>query len=165
MKPIWSLVRKIKAGVPDAVLTTDIIVGFPGETEEQFEETLSLVREVGYDMAYTFIYSPREGTPAAGMDDNVPPEVKSARLQRLNDLIKEQSRLGNERMLGRRVEVLVEGASKNNARMLAGRTRDSKLVHFEGPSSLIGTLVQVSITGAKTWYIQGDYQAEAAAVL
>lgn len=123
------------------------------------------MREVGYDMAYTFIYSPREGTPAAGMDDNVPPEVKSARLQRLNDLIKEQSRLGNERMLGRRVEVLVEGASKNNARMLAGRTRDSKLVHFEGPSSLIGTLVQVSITGAKTWYIQGDYQAEAAAVL
>ncbi|MEK3715602.1 tRNA (N6-isopentenyl adenosine(37)-C2)-methylthiotransferase MiaB [Paenibacillus sp. FSL R7-0333] len=159
------LVRKIKAGVPDAVLTTDIIVGFPGETEEQFEETLSLVREVGYDMAYTFIYSPREGTPAAGMDDNVPSEVKSARLQRLNDLIKEQSRLGNERMLGRRVEVLVEGTSKNNARMLAGRTRDSKLVHFEGPSSLIGTLVQVSITGAKTWYIRGDYQAEAASVL
>jgi tRNA-2-methylthio-N6-dimethylallyladenosine synthase len=159
------LVRKIKAGVPDAVLTTDIIVGFPGETEEQFEETLSLVREVGYDMAYTFIYSPREDTPAASMEDNVPDEVKSARLQRLNDLIKEQSRLGNERMLGRLVEVLVEGESKNNSNMLAGRTRDSKLVHFEGPQSLIGTMVQVRITDTKTWYIKGATQAEAAAVL
>ncbi|MEI2396302.1 tRNA (N6-isopentenyl adenosine(37)-C2)-methylthiotransferase MiaB [Paenibacillus phytohabitans] len=159
------LVRKIKAGVPDAVLTTDIIVGFPGETEAQFEETLSLVREVGYDMAYTFIYSPREGTPAAAMEDNVPAEVKSARLQRLNDLIKEQSRLGNERMLGKLVEVLVEGESKNNVNVLAGRTRDSKLVHFEGPPSLIGTMVQVRITSTKTWYIKGDYLAEAAAVV
>ncbi|KAI7247799.1 hypothetical protein KC345_g11921 [Hortaea werneckii] len=159
------LVRKIKAGVPNAVLTTDIIVGFPGETEEQFEETLSLVREVGYDMAYTFIYSPREGTPAAAMEDNVPAEVKSARLQRLNDLIKERSRLGNERMLGKLVEVLVEGESKNNINVLAGRTRDSKLVHFEGPQSLVGTMVQVRITGTKTWYIQGATLAEAAAVL
>ncbi|WP_046507168.1 tRNA (N6-isopentenyl adenosine(37)-C2)-methylthiotransferase MiaB [Paenibacillus riograndensis] len=159
------LVRKIKASVPDAVLTTDIIVGFPGETEEQFEETLSLVREVGYDMAYTFIYSPREGTPAASMEDNVPPEVKSERLQRLNDLIKEQSRVSNDRMLGETVEVLVEGESKNNPNVLSGRSRANKLVHFEGPKELIGTFVQVRITDTKTWYIKGDCVAEAVSIL
>ncbi|MNT56754.1 (Dimethylallyl)adenosine tRNA methylthiotransferase MiaB [compost metagenome] len=147
------------------MLTTDIIVGFPGETEEQFEETLSLVREVGYDMAYTFIYSPREGTPAASMEDNVPQEVKNGRLKRLNDLIKELSRVSNDRMLGELVEVLVEGESKNNASVLSGRSRANKLVHFEGPQELIGSFVQVRITDTKTWYIKGDYVAEAAAVL
>ncbi|AIQ13263.1 tRNA (N6-isopentenyl adenosine(37)-C2)-methylthiotransferase MiaB [Paenibacillus durus] len=158
------LVGKLKASVKDLVLTTDIIVGFPGETEEQFEETLSLVREVGFDMAYTFIYSPREGTPAASMEDNVPAEVKSDRLRRLNELISEQSRIGNDRMLGQTVEVLVEGESKNNASVLSGRTRSNKLVHFEGPKELIGSFIKVRITDTKTWYIKGDYVAEAAAV-
>ncbi|SET39757.1 tRNA (N6-isopentenyl adenosine(37)-C2)-methylthiotransferase MiaB [Paenibacillus sp. NFR01] len=158
------LAGKIKAAIPNAVLTTDIIVGFPGETEEQFEETMSLVREVGYDMAYTFIYSPREGTPAAGMEDNVPQAVKSERLKRLNALVAEQSRIGNDNMLGERVEVLVEGESKNNENVLSGRTRSNKLVHFEGPKELIGTFVQVEITETKTWYIKGDAVAEAAAV-
>ncbi|WP_150267894.1 tRNA (N6-isopentenyl adenosine(37)-C2)-methylthiotransferase MiaB [Paenibacillus tepidiphilus] len=159
------LVRKLKAQVPGVVLTTDIIVGFPGETEEQFEETLSLVREVGYDMAYTFIYSPREGTPAASMEDNVPYEVKSERLRRLNKLVSEQSRIGNDGMLGEIVEVLVEGESKNNTQMLSGRSRANKLVHFAGPNELIGSFVQVRITDTKTWYIKGEYVAEAAAVL
>ncbi|MFP4973832.1 tRNA (N6-isopentenyl adenosine(37)-C2)-methylthiotransferase MiaB [Paenibacillus sp. CN-4] len=158
------LVRKIRAAVPDAVLTTDIIVGFPGETEEQFEETLSLVREVGYDSAYTFIYSPREGTPAAAMEDNVPMEEKSRRLQRLNDAINEHSRLSNDKLFGAVVEVLVEGESKNNAEVLSGRTRTNKLVHFEGPKELIGSFVHVRITDTKTWYIKGDLVAEAAAV-
>ncbi|MDQ0193352.1 tRNA (N6-isopentenyl adenosine(37)-C2)-methylthiotransferase MiaB [Paenibacillus wynnii] len=159
------LVDKIKAAVKNPVLTTDIIVGFPGETEEQFEDTLSLVREVGFDMAYTFIYSPREGTPAASMEDNVPMEVKSARLQRLNDLIKENSRISNDRMLGEVVEVLVEGESKNNTEMLSGRSSSNKLVHFEGSKELIGTLVHVRITDTKTWYIKGDYVNEAAVVV
>ncbi|ASA22145.1 tRNA (N6-isopentenyl adenosine(37)-C2)-methylthiotransferase MiaB [Paenibacillus donghaensis] len=158
------LVSKIKASIPNAVLTSDIIVGFPGETEEQFEETLSLVREVGYDMAYTFIYSPREGTPAAGMEDNVPMAVKSERLQRLNDLIKELSRKNNDSMLGQMVEVLVEGESKNNAHMLSGRSSANKLVHFEGPQEWIGSFRKVRITDTKTWYIKGDCVAEAAAV-
>lgn len=158
------LVRKIKEAVPDAVLTTDIIVGFPGETDEQFEETMSLVREVGFDMAYTFIYSPREGTPAAAMEDNVPMDVKSERLQRLNALIKENSRISNDRMLGEVVEVLVEGESKNNANVLSGRTRSNKLVHFEGSKELIGTFVHVRITDTKTWYINGDCVSEALAV-
>lgn len=150
------LVRKMKLAIPDVVLTTDIIVGFPGETEEQFEETLSLVREVGFDSAFTFIYSPREGTPAAVMEDNVPLEVKSERLKRLNDTIKEYSRVSNDRMPGQMVEVLVEGVSKNNSAVLSGRTRTNKLVHFEGSPELIGSFVQVKITDAMTWYIKGE---------
>lgn len=153
------LAYKIKQAIPNVVLTTDIIVGFPGETDEQFEDTLSLVREVGYDMAYTYIYSPREGTPAAIMEDNVPMEIKKERLQRLNDTIKEYSKDSNDKMRGQIVEVLVEGESKNNAQVLAGRTRTNKLVHFEGAADLIGTFVQVEITDALTWYIKGNLVA------
>ncbi|MFM1650910.1 tRNA (N6-isopentenyl adenosine(37)-C2)-methylthiotransferase MiaB [Brevibacillus sp. B_LB10_24] len=150
------LVRKIKAAIPHAALTTDIIVGFPGETDEQFEETLSLVEEVGYDSAYTFIYSPREGTPAAVMEDNVPPEVKKQRLQRLMDL---QNRISLEKNLalqGEVVELLVEGESKTNPDVLSGRTRTGKLVHFTGDKSMIGQFVHVRITEAKTWTLHGE---------
>lgn len=150
------LAHKIKERVPNASLTTDIIVGFPGETDEQFEDTLSLVREVGYDFAYTFIYSPREGTPAAAMEDNVPMEVKKERLQRLNALINELCRTSNDKMKGQIVEVLVEGESKNNDQVLSGRTRSNKLVHFEGDKNLIGSFVNVEITDPMTWYIKGN---------
>ncbi|MBU5672993.1 tRNA (N6-isopentenyl adenosine(37)-C2)-methylthiotransferase MiaB [Paenibacillus brevis] len=155
------LVRKIKKAVPNVVLTTDIIVGFPGETDEQFEETLSLVREVGFDSAYTFIYSPREGTPAAAMVDNVPMEVKKVRLQKLNEVINDYSRQSNDVMVDQVVEVLVEGESKNNSNVLSGRTRSNKLVHFEGGSELIGQFVQVKITDPMTWYIKGSLIPEA----
>lgn len=151
-----TLVDKIKAAIPDVVLTTDIIVGFPGETDEQFEDTLSLVREVKFDSAFTFIYSPREGTPAASMPDNVPMEVKKERLQRLNDLISELSREGNEKLFGQELEVLVEGESKNNPEMLSGRTRTNKLVHFVGPRELIGSFVQVKVTEPSTWFMKGE---------
>lgn len=157
------LVRKIKAAIPDVVLTTDIIVGFPGETEEQFEDTLSLVKEVRYDSAFTFIYSPREGTPAAGMEDNVPYEVKRDRLIRLNEVLNAISKESNERLQGQIVEVLVDGESKNNAAVLAGRTRTNKLVHFEGPKELIGQFVQVKITETPTFYLRGDWVREAVA--
>ncbi|MFD2613087.1 tRNA (N6-isopentenyl adenosine(37)-C2)-methylthiotransferase MiaB [Paenibacillus gansuensis] len=158
------LVGRIKAAIPNAVLTTDIIVGFPGETEEQFEDTLSLVREVGFDSAYTFIYSPREGTPAASMEDNVPEEVKKKRLQRLNELVNQQSLKANQNLLGETVEVLVEGESKNNPDVLAGRTRSNKLVHFTGSRDLIGTFVNVRVTVSQTWIIKGEleFQEEAA---
>ena len=106
------LVRKIKEAIPDAVLTTDIIVGFPNETDEQFEETMSLYREVGFDTAFTFIYSPREGTPVAKMKDNVPMEVKKERLQRLNTLVNTLAIEKNSRYKGQIVEVLVDGESK-----------------------------------------------------
>ncbi|REE94502.1 tRNA-2-methylthio-N6-dimethylallyladenosine synthase [Paenibacillus taihuensis] len=150
------LVRKIKRAIPDVVLTSDIIVGFPGETDEQFEETLSLVREVGFSLAYTFIYSPREGTPAADMEDNIPLDVKKARLARLNELIGELSRESNELLLGQVIEVLVEGQSKNNANVLSGRTRTNKLVHMEGPAEWIGQFIDAQVTEATTWYVKAE---------
>jgi tRNA-2-methylthio-N6-dimethylallyladenosine synthase len=149
------LARKIKEAIPDVMLSTDIIVGFPGETEEHFQDTLSLVREVGYDMAYTFIYSPRDGTPAASMEDNVPEEVKRERLKRLNDLLAVISREKNEALKDEVLEVLVEGESKNNPDVLSGRTRTNKLVHFTGSKDLIGTFVQVKITEPQTWLLKG----------
>jgi tRNA-2-methylthio-N6-dimethylallyladenosine synthase len=150
------LVAKMQAAIPNAVLTTDIIVGFPGETEEQFQDTLSLVREVKFDSAYTFIYSPREGTPAAAMEDDIPADVKRERLQRLNDAINELSREANERLRGQVVEVLVEGESKNNPDMLSGRTRTNKLVHFQGSKELIGQFVHVLVREPMTWFIKGE---------
>jgi tRNA-2-methylthio-N6-dimethylallyladenosine synthase len=150
------LAAKIKRAIPGVALTTDIIVGFPGETEEQFEDTLSLVREVGFDSAFTFIYSPREGTPAASMPDTIPMEVKKERLNRLNEVLSEFSRKSNEQLIGQIVEVLVEGESKNNAKMLAGRTRTNKLVHFEGPKQMIGQFADVKITAAQTYYLKGE---------
>ncbi|AKO93772.1 tRNA (N6-isopentenyl adenosine(37)-C2)-methylthiotransferase MiaB [Priestia filamentosa] len=149
------LVRKIKEAMPNASLTTDIIVGFPNETDEQFEETMSLYREVGFDSAYTFIYSPREGTPAAKMKDNVPMRVKKERLQRLNALVNETSAAKMKEYEGKVVEVLVEGESKNNPEILAGYTEKSKLVNFKGPKSAIGSIVKVEITKAKTWSLDG----------
>ncbi|PWA13298.1 tRNA (N6-isopentenyl adenosine(37)-C2)-methylthiotransferase MiaB [Pueribacillus theae] len=152
------LVRKIKAAIPNVVLTTDIIVGFPNETEEQFEETLSLYREVGYDSAYTFIYSPREGTPAARMKDDVPMSVKKERLQRLNAVVNETALEKNRNYVGEVVEVLVQGESKKNKDVLTGYTRGNKVVHFQGPKSLIGQLVNVRITTAKTWTLDGELE-------
>ncbi len=150
------LVRKIKAAIPDAALTTDIIVGYPNETDEQFEETMSLYREVGYESAYTFIYSPREGTPAAKMQDNVPMEVKKERLQRLNALVNEMSAEAMKKYQDKVVEVLVEGESKNNPDVLAGYTRRNKLVNFKAPKTTIGKLVKVKITKTKTWSLDGE---------
>jgi tRNA-2-methylthio-N6-dimethylallyladenosine synthase len=150
------LVRKIKAAIPDVALTTDIIVGYPNETEEQFEETLSLYREVGFETAYTYIYSPREGTPAAKMQDNVPMEVKKERLQRLNALVNESSAQALKSYQDKIVEVLVEGESKNNPDVLAGYTRKSKLVNFKAPKSTIGKLIKVKITETKTWSLNGE---------
>ncbi|EOQ02992.1 (Dimethylallyl)adenosine tRNA methylthiotransferase miaB [Bacillus cereus VDM021] len=154
------LVRKIKEAIPNAVLTTDIIVGFPNETDEQFEETMSLYHEVGFDSAFTFIYSPREGTPAAKMKDNVPMEVKKERLQRLNALVNEYSMEKNKRYKGQIVEVLVDGESKNNPDVLAGYTRTNKLVNFVAPKSAIGQLVKVKVTEAKTWSLNGELVEE-----
>jgi len=150
------LVRKIRKAIPDVALTTDIIVGFPNETEEQFEETLSLYKEVGFEMAYTYVYSPREGTPAAKMKDNVPLEVKKDRLQRLNDVVNEYCGQALKKYDGQIVEVLVEGESKKNPDVLAGYTRKNKLVNFVAPKEVIGKIVKVKVTEAKTWSLQGE---------
>lgn len=150
------LANKIKTAIPHASFTTDIIVGFPNETEEQFEDTLSLMREMNYDSAYTYIYSPRDGTPAANMEDNVPMEVKKERLQRLNALVNEMSAANNLAYEGKVVEVLVEGVSKKNENVLMGRTRTNKLVNFRASDASIGTLIQVKVTNAKTWSLDGE---------
>ncbi len=155
------LANKIKERIPNSTLTTDIIVGFPNETEEQFEDTLSLIKEMEYDSAYTYIYSPREGTPAAKMEDNVPLNVKRDRLQRLNAVINEMSARKNKELEGQVVEILVEGESKKNPDILSGRTRTNKLVNFSGPKSVIGEIVYVKITEAKTWSLDGHIVEEA----
>ncbi len=151
------LAQKIKTAIPNVTLTTDIIVGFPNETDEQFEETMSLYKEVGFDTAYTYIYSPREGTPAAKMVDNIPMEVKKQRLQRLNALVNETSAEAMKPYKGKIVEVLVDGESKKNPEVLAGYTEKNKLVNFKAPHSVIGKIVNVKIIEAKTWSLDGEY--------
>ena len=151
------LVRKIKIAIPDVSLTTDIIVGFPNETDEQFEETMTLYEEVGFETAYTYIYSPRDGTPAEKMADNIPMDVKKARLQRLNKLVNEYSLKAMAQHEGQTVEVLVEGESKRNDEVLSGYTRKNKLVNFRAPKDVIGKLVHVKITDAKTWSLDGEF--------
>ncbi|PWU68802.1 tRNA (N6-isopentenyl adenosine(37)-C2)-methylthiotransferase MiaB [Gracilibacillus dipsosauri] len=150
------LVRKIREAMPNATLTTDIIVGFPNETDEQFEQTMSLVEEVGFESAYTFIYSPREGTPAAKWEDNIPMEVKKERLQRLNALVNKQSAEAMKHYEGKTVKVLVEGESKKDPDVLSGYTERNKLVNFKGPKSIIGEIVEVKITNTKTWTLDGE---------
>ncbi|MFP7494009.1 tRNA (N6-isopentenyl adenosine(37)-C2)-methylthiotransferase MiaB [Terribacillus saccharophilus] len=151
-----NLVNKIRQHIPNVTLTTDIIVGFPNETEAQFQETLSLVREVGFEAAYTYIYSPREGTPAAKWEDDVPLDVKKERLQRLNKVVDEYAAKSMRTYEGKIVHVLVEGESKRNPDVLAGYTEKNKLVNFRGPKSVVGTIVSVRITKAKTWSLDGE---------
>jgi tRNA-2-methylthio-N6-dimethylallyladenosine synthase len=149
------LVDKIRRAVPGVSLTTDIIVGFPGETEEQFQDTLSLIEQVRFDNAFTFIYSPRENTPATRFADDVSLEEKKERLQRLNEVQYRISREENEKLVGKTFEVLIEGQSKTNKAVLAGRTRTNKLILFPGSPNLAGRLAEVEVTEAKTWTLFG----------
>ena len=149
------IVEKVKKAVPDIAITTDIIVGFPGETEDDFNETLELVKEVGFDSAYTFLYSIREGTSAATMKDQVPDDEKHRRFQLLLDTLYPLGLEQNVKLIGEVVEVLVEDVSKNNEEVLNGRTEGSKLVHFKGNKNLIGSLVNVKIDIAKTFNLEG----------
>lgn len=149
------LVKMIRQYVPDAAITTDIIVGFPGETEEDFLETVDLVRQVKFDSAFSFVYSKRAGTPAARMADETSLEEKKERLQRLNDVLAEVSHDINQKLQDTVVEVLVEGPSKTNEAMLSGRTTTNKTVIFAGDPSLIGQIVPVTITEAQTWVLKG----------
>ncbi len=139
----------------DASITTDIIVGFPGEDEKDFEETLSLAEECKFDSAFTFIYSPREGTPAAKMVDNVSKEEKEKRLYRLNDVINKYAKEANDRYVGKTVKVLVEGVSEKDNSMLAGYTDTMKLVNVKADKKYIGQIINVKIEDAKTWSLDG----------
>lgn len=153
-------VYALKKEIPDVSITTDFIVGFPGETEEDFEETLDLVRKVEYDTAFTFLYSIREGTPAAKYTDQVPDNVKHARFDRLVDTLNDIIAEKNSKLKGSILEVLVEGTSKTDENKFMGRTRTSKLVNFTGPKDCIGKLVKVKITEPRTFSLNGEFIEE-----
>lgn len=150
------LIDMIRRYVPDVVITTDIIVGFPGETDADFEDTLDIVRRVGFDSAYTFIYSRRSGTPAAKMENQVPLPVKKERLNRLMEVQNENSLRCHEKLLGKTVEVLADGPSRQQD-VWSGRTRTGVLVLWpaEGRSYVPGQKVQVTVDTAQTWLVKG----------
>ena len=147
---------RVREALPDASLTTDLIVGFPGETEEDFAEMLAFLREMRYDSAYTFLYSKRSGTPAATMESQVPDDVKHARLSLLMEEQNTISREINDRLLGTQFEVMVEGASKNDPAVWSGRTRTNKIVLFPHGAEQEGDFVQVRITQPQTWVLKGE---------
>ena len=149
------LVDRIRAAVPDISLTTDIIVGFPGETEEDFQETLDVVRKVRYDSAFTFIYSKRSGTPAAIMEDQVPPEVVKDRFDRLLQLVQEISRQMSSRFTGTVQEVLTEEVNGQDPSLVTGRMSNNLLVHFPGDASMIGSYQKVRLDECKGFYYMG----------
>ena len=151
-----SIVRKLRAARPDISMSTDFIVGFPGETDEDFEKTMKLIDEVEFDASFSFIYSPRPGTPALELDDSTPAEVKSARLSRLQKRIDELAQAVSRSMVGSVQRVLVEGTSKKDANELAGRTDNNRIVNFAGNPRLINTFVEVRITEALPHSLRGE---------
>ncbi len=155
-KRYFSLVEKLRDAVPDIAISTDIIVGFPGETEKDFEDTLDLAERVGYDSAFTFLYSMREGTPAAKSPDQIPEDIKHSRFNRLVDVINKSAASKNAGYIGSVKEVLVDGRSRNGSSAWEGRTDSFKLVNFHGRDGLEGKLVNVRITGANTFSLTGE---------
>lgn len=150
------IVDYMKKKIPDIVITTDIIVGFPGETEEDFEGTLNALNRVRYDMIYSFIYSPRKGTPAAEMPDQVPQDVQSERFRRLLDLQNEIAYEINQKYLGKTIRVLCDGRSKNNPDVLCGRTEGNKIVLFDGTAANEGKYLNIKITKCETFALIGE---------
>jgi tRNA-2-methylthio-N6-dimethylallyladenosine synthase len=148
-------VALIREHIPDCALTTDIIVGFPGETEADFEQTLTLAEQVGYDGAFTFIYSPRRETEAAELPDQIPHELKVERVERLVEVIQRRAAERAQRFVGRTLEVLVEGPSRNDPSRLRGRSRHNKVVNFSGLGRE-GDLVEVQIAGATSQTLTGE---------
>ncbi len=151
-----SIIRKLRAARPDISLSSDFIIGFPGETDEDFEKTMKLIDDVGFDSSFSFIYSPRPGTPAVEMEDSTPAEVKSARLLRLQKRIDEQAQVISQAMVGSIQRVLVEGTSKKDVLELAGRTDNNRIVNFAGNLRLINTFVDVRITSALSHSLRGE---------
>lgn len=152
----FALVDKLRAACPDIAISTDIIVGFPGETDQDFEDTLDLVKRVRYDSAFTFLYSVREGTPAAVRDDQVPEDVKHERFNRLVDAIHEIQEEKSVWYQDKILPVLVDGPSRTNSKVLTGRTENGRVVDFPGDKSLIGRIVNVRITKAQTFSNYGE---------
>jgi tRNA-2-methylthio-N6-dimethylallyladenosine synthase len=151
-----SIVRRLRKACPDISLSSDFIVGFPGESEADFEATMTLARDVGFDGAFSFLYSRRPGTPAAELADETSAGEKSARLQRLQALLEDQSRSVSEAMVGTTQRVLVEGASRRSSEELSGRTPNNRIVNFPGPGQLTNTYADVRITAALHHSLRGE---------
>ena len=151
-----SVVDKLKAAVPDVSLTSDIIVGFPGETDVDFEATMAALRRVEYDMIFSFIYSPRVGTPAASMDCQIPHEISTARFERMINTQNDISRERNERFVGRTVRALVTEVSRTDEKMLTARSDSPRPIHFAGDASMIGSFADIRITKADTFSLIGE---------
>lgn len=154
-KTYFELFDKLKRELPDFAFTTDIIVGFPNESDEAFEDTLKAVEHCEYDNAFTFIYSKREGTPAAKMEDEISSEVKLDRLHRLNELVAKYANKNNQKFMGKTVEVLVDGFSKHNKNVYSGYTPENKLVNFTGENINVGDIVKVKITEVMSFSLNG----------
>ena len=151
-----SIIRRLRAARNSVSIASDFIVGFPGETEQDFEQTMKLVEDIGFDDSYSFMYSPRPGTPAASFADQVPLEIKQARLARLQCAIDASAKAIGERMVGGVERILIEGPSRKNPRELAGRTSNNRTVNFSGPERLVGNLVDVHITAALAHTLRGE---------
>jgi tRNA-2-methylthio-N6-dimethylallyladenosine synthase len=151
-----SIVRRLKAVRPDVSLSTDFIVGFPGETEEDFAASMRLIEAVGFDHSYSFIYSPRPGTPAASLPDDTPAEVKLRRLQTLQAAIEANAQAVSQAMVGKVFSVLVEGPAKKSAQELMARTENNRVVNFAGPARLIGQMIPMGITKALSHSLRGE---------
>ena len=150
------LVDKMKSKIPNLTLSTDIIVGFPGETDEEFEDTLDVVRKVKFEQVYMFIYSRRVGTPGDKMKNQVPEDVKHKRFDKLKLLVEKQIEENNQKYIGTIQKVLVEGTSKNNQDMLTGRTDSNKVIIFEGKKELVGQMAELKIASEHMWYLKGN---------
>ena len=150
------LVEKMKNKIPNLTLSTDIIVGFPGEAEEDFEDTLDVVRKVCFEQVYMFIYSRRVGTPGDKMENQIPEEIKHKRFNRLKELVESQIEQNNKKYVGTIQKVLVEGPSKNNPELLTGRTDSNKVVIFKGEKELINKVIDLKIVSEHMWYLRGE---------
>ena len=153
-----ALAEKMRREIPDILFSTDIIVGFPGETEEDFENTLDVVRKMNYEQIFMFIYSRRVGTVADKMENQIPEEIKHERFERLKKLYDENVSKNNEKFIGKVEKILVDGESKNNENMLTGRNDANKVIIFEGSKDLIGKMIDVKITEEHKWYLKGEVE-------
>ena len=151
-----ALANKMKEMIPGVVFSTDIIVGFPGETEEDFEDTLDVVRQIKFEQVFMFIYSRRVGTPGDRMENQIPEEIKHERFNRLKELVESQIAENNQKYVGTVQKVLVEGFSKTNSSLLTGRTDSNKVVNFEGCEEMIGNMVNMKIVSEHMWYLKGE---------
>ena len=150
------LIKRIRNKIPDAVFSTDIIVGFPGETEEDFEDTIDVVKQVNFEQIFMFIYSRRVGTRADKMENQIPEEIKHKRFDKLKQVFEERIEENNKKYIGTTQKILVEGYSKNNQDMLTGRTDTNKVIIFEGNENLIGKIINIKIVSEHKWYLKGE---------